>query len=341
MYKLAISIGFGCLLFSNTAMAACPSLTSFTNGFTADATAVNGNFNILLGCTAQVTTTNDLGLGTNPNIGGYPNGRFLTIRGAGGTTFAADGRIELTNPNTPANNNSTGEILFEQEGNAGDIRIGMIYGAVSGSGGAAGLGGSLTLVTKKDNSTNQNGIQMDNAGSFYPSADSAQLLGQSGNRWSAVYAANGTIQTSDIRLKKNVTNLSVGDGLSGIMKLRPVTFQWKERTVDSSTHYGFVAQEVERIFPKIVDVGNDSHHTLGLNYPALIPSMVAAIQELNSKMDRASGEKIRSLEAQLRHQNNHIAALEAANSNELTELGLMKAKLDHLQHRIELQSAQR
>jgi hypothetical protein len=341
MYKLAIGIGFGLLLFCNEAMAACPALTRFSNAQTADANQVMGNFDTLMGCTAQVSATNDLGLGAPPNIGGYPNGRFLTIRGAGGTTFAADGRIELTNPNTPANGNNTGEIVFEQEGNGGDIRTVMIYGTAGGAGGAGGLGGALTFATKKDNNTGQNAIQMDNAGNFYPGTSGTQKLGQLGSLWSAVYATNGTIQTSDIRLKKNVAPLGLGDGLSGILKLRPVTFQWKERVADTATHYGFVAQEVQQIFPKVVDTGSDAHHTLGMNYPALIPSMVAAIQEVDRKVGRASYNNIRALQVRLRRQDAHIAALEAANSNELTELGLLRTELNHLQHRVELQSAQR
>jgi hypothetical protein len=62
-------------------------------------------------------------------------------------------------------------------------------------------------------------------GNFVPETDNAYSLGQSGQRWSAVWAANGTIQTSDWRDKTNIQPATLGLGF--INALKPVSFNWK------------------------------------------------------------------------------------------------------------------
>jgi hypothetical protein len=62
------------------------------------------------------------------------------------------------------------------------------------------------------------------AGSLIPETDNAYLLGQGGQRWSAVWAANGTIQTSDLRTKTDVADAALG--LDFINALRPVSYKF-------------------------------------------------------------------------------------------------------------------
>lgn len=59
---------------------------------------------------------------------------------------------------------------------------------------------------------------------FIPRVDNATSFGISGLRWAAVWAANGTIQTSDPRTKKDITDSALG--LDFIMKLRPVSYKF-------------------------------------------------------------------------------------------------------------------
>ena len=115
------------------------------------------------------------------------------------------------------------------------------------------------------------------AGTTTPSTDNAYPLGNSTYRWSAVYAANGTIQTSDQRLKSNVATTTYG--LADVMKLRPVSFTWTAQP-QQGTKLGFIAQEVQPILPETVNVGDDANHTLGLSYTEFIPVIVSAIQQL-------------------------------------------------------------
>lgn len=50
-------------------------------------------------------------------------------------------------------------------------------------------------------------VTLEATGNMRPSTDNAQSLGQSGNRWSSIWAATGTIQTSDSRDKSRVGGL--------------------------------------------------------------------------------------------------------------------------------------
>jgi hypothetical protein len=54
--------------------------------------------------------------------------------------------------------------------------------------------------------------------------DNAYQLGATGNRWTAVWAANGAIQTSDASLKTDVASLP--STLAIVAAVKPVTFKW-------------------------------------------------------------------------------------------------------------------
>src|SRR6185295_13026245 len=103
-------------------------------------------------------------------------------------------------------------------------------------------------------------------GNVLPDIDNNLTLGSAGNRWSAVYAANGTIQTSDVRLKQGIANLAYG--LNQVMQLRPVSFQWRAGN-DKRTHLGLIAQEVDAVMPEAVEKSADANAPLGMNYSNL------------------------------------------------------------------------
>ena len=92
------------------------------------------------------------------------------------------------------------------------------------------------------------------------------------------------ICSSDARLKTDVVDLS--SALDEINKLRPVTFKWLDPKKDQSTNIGFIAQEVQQIFPQFVGSTGDGY--LGVNYAALITPTIKAVQELSLKLTDAT-----------------------------------------------------
>lgn len=93
-------------------------------------------------------------------------------------------------------------------------------------------------------------------------------------------------QSSDIRLKKHVQNISYG--LADIEKLRPVSYQWKEQVSESQKgmQIGLIAQEVEKVIPEVVTTSNDTSATKTIAYAELVPVLIKGVQELKSENDQ-------------------------------------------------------
>ena len=112
---------------------------------------------------------------------------------------------------------------------------------------------------------------------------------------SAVYIAtlgtgtvysNGSMLTntnpSDETLKKNIEPLHASVDL-----LNPVQFNWIDTaTYGSSLHFGFLANEIQTIFPNIVStwIDKDGSEKLGYDPVSLIPVLTCAIKEQNCKI---------------------------------------------------------
>lgn len=145
--------------------------------------------------------------------------------------------------------------------------------------------------------------------------------------------------TSDMRLKDNITTLDDAHGLDAIRKLRPVTYTWKDiHQKEKGTQIGFIAQEVEKIFPEAIKTAGDQKIDLGggkketitqtksMSGTTLISPLVRAVQQLADKLDSL----FESLGKLLERVNGHdakITALEAENAALKARLDALEAKL--------------
>jgi hypothetical protein len=98
-------------------------------------------------------------------------------------------------------------------------------------------------------------------GAVTPGLDNVQTLGSSSNRWSTVFAATGTINTSDEREKVQQRGLHEAERAAALeLKSAMCAFKWKEaveRKDDKARwHFGVMAQEIMRIFERH---GLDAH----------------------------------------------------------------------------------
>jgi len=155
---------------------------------------------------------------------------------------------------------------------------------------------------------NTNRARFDTSGNFYPEADNSITCGANGNRWSAIWAANGSIQTSDLNAKKDIIASPLG--LDFINNLRPVAYKFKigrnEVTPNPDDpenptitpiegkrqHFGLIAQEVKAVIPEGIDFGgwvltdlSDINSEQGLRYEEFISPLIKAIQELKAEFD--------------------------------------------------------
>ena len=91
-------------------------------------------------------------------------------------------------------------------------------------------------------------------------------------------------KSSDRRLKENITQTAV-NALDRIDKLDMVEFDFiKDKKHEE---IGLIAQEVERIIPQAISRNPDNPDDyLHIDYTALVPYLIKAIQELNKKVER-------------------------------------------------------
>jgi hypothetical protein len=84
---------------------------------------------------------------------------------------------------------------------------------------------------------------------------------------------------SDLRIKENI--LDVENGLDMVLKMKPKHFDYINGTKDN---LGFIAQDVQEIIPQAVSVSNEKSGMLALKTDFLVPYLVKAIQEMNTKI---------------------------------------------------------
>ena len=119
------------------------------------------------------------------------------------------------------------------------------------------------------------------SGFFGPISDNALACGSSGNRWTAVWAVNGTIQTSDGDMKQDIQDLAGVDALATVLSMKPKSFRWKHNP--ARIHRGIVAQDL--INGPLRDAVYQEGGEFGLNYSELIAPLIGAVQELNRRVE--------------------------------------------------------
>ncbi len=245
-----------------------------------------------IGYNALVSQSNSLVLGGTTAVGG---GTIETYVGIG--TSAPDTKLEVKGSNGVAIRISSPgegqnlELLDENTGT--DFRMNN--------------SGTLVIQRSTDDFANVTEIAEFTGAAFRPATDNAISLGGGSFRWTDVWSVNGSIQTSDIREKKDIQTMD--QALHLIDALHPVTFRWDDETIDlGKEHFGFIAQELQQVIPQVVfsqerreDPGTGaiewvSSERLGVNYSEIIPLLVKAMQEQQAMIDELREENKRILE---------------------------------------------
>jgi hypothetical protein len=96
-----------------------------------------------------------------------------------------------------------------------------------------------------------------------------------GNAWST-----GAFLSSDVRYKKNISEIE--NPLDKIMKIRGTSFEFrsdefKDYQFADGRQFGFIAQELENVFPEVVKTESDGYKSV--NYSGMIPVLLESIKE--------------------------------------------------------------
>lgn len=124
---------------------------------------------------------------------------------------------------------------------------------------------------------------------------------------------------SDERVKNNISEIDYG--LSEVMALNPVKYDWK-KGFGEGTSLGFLAQEVLKVAPEIVELPENSAEFLSMSYIELIPILVKSIQEQQMIIESQQNQ-IESLKVQ------NTKALNS-DENVQNKLNLLQAQIDQL-----------
>jgi len=132
-----------------------------------------------------------------------------------------------------------------------------------------------------------------------PATDNVGYIGESTHRWQAIYAVNGSIQTSDEREKTEIKETNLG--LDFIKDLKPVSYKWidgeqQNKGKDEREHQGLIAQQVAETVEKHgidkntfggLDIQKtekyDDFH--GMSYDQFVAPLIKAIQELSAEVE--------------------------------------------------------
>jgi len=104
--------------------------------------------------------------------------------------------------------------------------------------------------------------------------------------------SNGTTSArSDERFKKDIE--TTRDGYAeDLAKLRVVKYRWHNAEESSPKELGFIAQEVEAVFPNMIstEMNDDGIDVKSIKTSVFIPMLVKAIQELKAELDTVKTE---------------------------------------------------
>jgi hypothetical protein len=173
-------------------------------------------------------------------------------------------------------------------------------------GGNVGIGTNPMATLHIKQTANNSGIRLDEFGSsryfniayegqgnihFYHQNTIGQWMGPDGT-WK---------HNSDISLKKDIS--SMNNILDKVIQLNPVHFTWKDSNL---SNIGFIAQEVQQIFPELVSsVNRNGDNLKGLSYDSFGVIAIAAIKEMKSKYD----QEIKILQEQIKILQEQIAKI--------------------------------
>ena len=306
MYLGADSGGFKVFnsSFSNLLTIASTGAATFSSSVTATSATFNGDLTIFSGGGTKAYFVTNRFFGVNRNfqiaVDEYQEGSF-TI-----TPSTTEGGSNYTTPIFTLG--ATGPATFSSSVRASSLTTATNSGSsinitTNGQSGDSGSPLATELTFKGFNGNNNgrilvndvsNSAQVGNMQFFTYNGGqvSCMTLTQQGNVFcnslgtGLVYSNGGVLTStnpSDERLKDNITDISWG--LSDILKLRPVSYNWKNDEINQGVQFGFIAQEVQDVMPEAIKEFGDDVKYLGLEKDAIYATLVKAIQELKLEIE--------------------------------------------------------
>jgi Chaperone of endosialidase len=265
---------------------------------------ITGTGNVGIGTAAPVARLHVLGNGESVRLQGNTPSISFVPNGAGAV---APGYARMTNM-LAIGTQDVSNVALMPNGNTAVVANG--FNGYVGIGEFNGTDASLRVAQK------QGGILLNNQnnGNFWefsasPIDGSLQLFNSTlgGGFPAGTFTAAGLYVPSDRRLKTDIEAISSGV-LTKLMKLNPVSYRYIAEDPNAKHSIGFLAQDVQAVFPELVAQSIDHNGKKGylsINYGGFGVLAVKAIQEQQTEIEALTKEnlalrnKTESLEARL------------------------------------------
>ena len=214
------------------------------------------------------------------------NGGYLTLAGGSSTDIGT----KVSNNVFYVDYNRGGLFGIPDQTNAGAVAI---------CGNMTGGDAEVDILNASPMVGSNRGFRFWNRSS---SANNTEILRLQAN---ANLIAIGYSTFSDRNLKTNIQLLS-GDLADKIYSLKTYTYNFDSLAMDKArlahdnkTHFGVMAQELEQLYPNLVDT--DSKGIKSVNYMELIPIMVESLKSQNEKIKalQSVADKVTALEEEI------------------------------------------
>lgn len=256
--------------------------------------------------------------GISVQTSGAPFNYGVAGEASNGVVESVGGIFDVSNSNSPSN---FGIRALAFSGNPASVRdVGGIVAAHIGAQKCVGMAGGINYNNTFNVSAGILALPANiSVGVYgYNPTTSPATAGPKWAGWfdgNVMVAGSGTINVmwvpSDMNLKKNITPLK--DVASKISALNGYTYQFRadefpERNFDSKTHIGFIAQELKKVFPELIN--EDEKGNLTVDYMGMLPILLEAIKDQSKQIKESSDSNI-ALQQQLTDLKNQNQTLQA------------------------------
>ncbi len=226
----------------------------------------------------MVNTSGMVNIPKSLNVGTNVSATNFQVRNGG--TVSADSRLNVKGNEQLHLLNKGGVIVGRSDGGNGNL-------AVEGN---LNVGSSVS-ITNADGHARVNSVQLGNkfrlsgVGDRLANDDWLRLMNTANTGYSGGIAASKMWSStpvqigSDIRMKKDIATISSED-INKLTQLEPKKYVYRDDQ-KNRVQYGLIAQDVEKVYPNIVETG--ANGMKALRYNDLIPMVIGKIKHMENK----------------------------------------------------------
>jgi len=191
-----------------------------------------------------------------------------------GVTAADGGEISQLGSDLIIENRESANIITYNNG-AERMRIDSSGNLLVGTTSAVSVGAGTHILSLRASSTSWGVGPTSSFGSFYV---------KNGSSYGVVLTTTATSWASDSDERKKTEITPFVNAVEKVCSLRAGTGSYLSDANNISRSF-LIAQDVQKVLPQAIDIGEDADKTLMLRYTDLIPLLVASIKELKSTID--------------------------------------------------------